>query len=233
MANPESIVFEKEKDLVSVIICNYQKWPFIKAEIESITKDQTYKKRELILIDDGSSDSAAILEYLKLPSKIPVTFLPLPRRVGAAYAQNIGYYLSKGEFIMNLDGDDIAKPAKIEKQINFMIENDLDACGTNYEVFKDGGYSKGSGDSWLIYGTHKIASSYLNGNHCICWGTVMFKSAILKTIIGGSVLMPGAEDFDICSRIVSSGLKFDNMKEKLYRYRASEKQRSRLYYGKA
>lgn len=229
----EKEVFDKEKDLVSVVITNFNKWPYVQEAIENIAICQTYWPRELIIVDDGSSNIVKIKEVLaKLEgNRTPILYVPLPRRVGTAMAQNIGYALAKGEFIMNQDGDDLPKDKKIETQIKFLKEKNLDACGTNYEVFDSETLSRtGSGGEWLKFNKDQIRASYTLGHHCICWGTVMFRSKILNKVIGCSNSSPGAEDFDMCKRISDAGFEFGNLNEELYLYRASKAQRSRLYY---
>lgn len=110
------------KDLVSVIIPNYNSEKFIAETIESVLA-QTYENFELLVIDDCSSDgSAAILEeYAKKDSRIRL--FRNERNRGAAYTRNVGLREARGKWIAFLDSDDVWLEEKLEKQVAFMQEN--------------------------------------------------------------------------------------------------------------
>jgi len=103
------------KPLVSIIIPNYNKAPYIRESIESAL-NQTYKNIEVIVVDDGSTDQSR--EIIKsFGKKIKAYFLP---HKNANVARNFGFKKSKGEYIQFLDSDDIILPEKIEKQVELL-----------------------------------------------------------------------------------------------------------------
>jgi len=101
--------------------------------------NQKYKNIEWIIIDDCSTDGS--YDYIK--SKIDgycfIKLLKTKENGGAAVARNLGIKEAKGRYIAFLDMDDMWKPAKIEKQVKFMNENDYAFTYSDYDVlFSDG-----------------------------------------------------------------------------------------------
>jgi len=118
--------------LVSIIIPLYNAEKFIKETIESAL-NQSYKNIEIIIIDDGSTDTSfTVAEKYKNEF---VTVIKQPNR-GASAARNHGLKLAKGDYIQFLDADDIIDINKIEYQINTLKSySDLHLIGCNWRYF--------------------------------------------------------------------------------------------------
>ena len=113
-------------DLVSIVIPCFNSESFIRDCIYSVLS-QTYNEIEVIVVDDGSTDST--LKILEEFSK-SITILKQENH-GAASARNRGIEQSRGRFVALLDSDDIWKPDKLEKQMNIMVNGNFDLvyCG--------------------------------------------------------------------------------------------------------
>lgn len=110
--------------LVSVLMPTYNCAKYIMASIESI-KRQTYHKWELIIVNDGSTDSTNnILEGLN-DDRIQV--VNNPNNLGISESRNIAIQNAKGKYFAWLDSDDIATSDRLEKQVSF-LENHDDYC---------------------------------------------------------------------------------------------------------
>lgn len=122
--------------LVSIITPLYNSEQFIAETIESIIS-QTYKKWELILIDDCSSDATLdiIKPYLKPYLNIQIVTNKVNR--GAAFCRNKGIDRAKGDYIAFLDADDLWLPEKLEKQLLFMQSEDLAVCFSSYDLIDE------------------------------------------------------------------------------------------------
>ncbi len=96
--------------LVSIIIPAYNSARYIRETVESAL-NQTWQNREIIVVDDGSTDdtSSAVSSY-------PVTLIRKANG-GASSARNVGLSAAKGDFIQWLDSDDLLAHDKIERQI--------------------------------------------------------------------------------------------------------------------
>lgn len=102
-------------DLVSVIIPAYNASAFLREAIESALA-QTYRKLEVIVVDDGSRDNtAAVVESLAV--RDPRVRLLRQPNAGVASARNLGLAVSRGGFIALLDADDLWHPEKLARQV--------------------------------------------------------------------------------------------------------------------
>ncbi len=115
-----------ENGLVSVIISAYNHENYIKETIESVI-NQTYKKIELLVVDDGSTDQTW-QKLLELRSKCESRFLRvvLERHTNVGICQTLNKLirLARGEYCYFLDSDDVSKKNAIEKEVMHFIENE-------------------------------------------------------------------------------------------------------------
>lgn len=119
------------KDLVSVIVPVYNIEKYIKNCIESILR-QTYMQIEVILVDDGSTDTSGKIcdEYAEKDDRIRVIH---KENEGVSSARNSGLLASEGEYISFVDGDDLLAINAVEVLMNDITEdNSLVYSGTSY-----------------------------------------------------------------------------------------------------
>jgi glycosyltransferase involved in cell wall biosynthesis len=107
------------KPLVSILIPAYKAEETIAAAIDSAMV-QTWSRKEIIVVDDGSPDrTAKIVESFGTKIK----FISCPNQ-GAAAARNEAFRLSSGDYIQWLDADDILRADKIERQLALVKSSD-------------------------------------------------------------------------------------------------------------
>lgn len=110
---------------------------YIKQAIESV-KEQTYKNWELLIIDDCSTDNTRkIIEDNIKDIKEKVVYIKSDKKLKVANARNKLIEKSKGQYIAFLDSDDIWKNDKLEKQIQYMEQNDYGFTYTSYIYLKN------------------------------------------------------------------------------------------------
>ena len=108
-----------KKPLVSVIIPAYNSASYIEEALNSIF-DQTFKDFEVIVVDDGSTDTTKrILE--KYGERIRYYY---QKNGGPASARNHGIREAHGQYIAFLDADDLWLPTKLEKQLALFQRNE-------------------------------------------------------------------------------------------------------------
>lgn len=103
----------EKNPLVTIIIPFYNAEAFLKATVDSAV-NQTWANKEIILVDDGSTDKSnqLIRNYVSNNAQ-----LIRQQNRGASAARNYGLSIAKGDLIQFLDSDDILAPGKIEKQV--------------------------------------------------------------------------------------------------------------------
>lgn len=115
--------------LVTIIIPCYNGERYVGEAIESALA-QTYPHKEVIVIDDGSTDGS--LEVIKSFGD-RIRWESGPNRGGSA-ARNRGLKLARGELIQFLDADDLLHPQKLERQVPLAVEHPASIVYCDYVV---------------------------------------------------------------------------------------------------
>jgi glycosyltransferase involved in cell wall biosynthesis len=102
--------------LVSILIPAYNAQATIADTIASARR-QTWARKEIILVDDGSTDQTP-----SIVRGFPTDFMTVftQKNLGAAAARNQALAMSKGDYIQWLDADDLLAPDKIEAQLKLV-----------------------------------------------------------------------------------------------------------------
>ena len=202
----------ENQPLVSVIMPSYNAERYIAESIESVLH-QTYRNWELIITDDCSSDRTPEIVHSYCQQDQRISFVVAEQHSGIAQTRNQSIARAKGRFIAFLDNDDIWVPEKLDKQVQFMVENNYAFVYSAYELMNEDGTPKGK--------TIKTAGvidydKYLK-NTIIGSGTIMLDTA--KT---GSLQMPDnatSDDMALWCKILKDGHQAHPMKETLMKYR--------------
>lgn len=123
--------------LISVIVPIYNTEKYLRECVESILK-QSYKNIEIILVDDGSTDSSSQIcdDYASQDSRIKVIHQP---NGGLGKAYNNGFSAATGEYIGIVESDDFIEPDMYEKLLVPAQNYDVDIVKCdfyNYNSFK-------------------------------------------------------------------------------------------------
>jgi len=99
--------------LVSILIPAYNSEQWIADTIKSALA-QTWPRKEIIVVDDGSRDRTAEVARRFASKEVLVV---TKENHGASAARNHAFQLSQGDYIQWLDADDLLAPDKIERQL--------------------------------------------------------------------------------------------------------------------
>lgn len=112
--------------MISVIVPVYNVEKYLKKCINSII-NQSFKKIEIILINDGSTDKSGVIcdKLAKQDLRIKVIH---QENAGVSVARNVGIELAQGEYICFVDSDDYLPYNAIEVLYNQITENNVDLC---------------------------------------------------------------------------------------------------------
>lgn len=205
--------------LVSIIMPCYNAERYVAQSIESVLA-QTYRNWELLITDDGSTDKSVevVSKYCTKDDRINI--LVPDEHQGIARTRNMSIARARGKFVAFLDNDDLWKPEKLEKQINFMLENKVGFSYTSYELIDQDGITKNK-----VIHTQGIVdyNKYLR-NTIIGCGTVMINRDIV-----GHFSMPindTSDDMAAWLSILRKGFKAYPLDEVLQQYRVTGKSAS-------
>lgn len=160
-----------DKKLVSIIIpChNAEKW--IGSAIKSAI-DQTWRPIEVIVVDDGSTDSS--LSVCAMFAANPNFRIITQKQLGAAAARNTGIRESKGSWIQFLDADDLLDPDKIKLQMEIaLMDSNQYLYSSSWGRFSDNSKNWSPDQSELCVGNldsiewiiHKYATNSMMALH--------------------------------------------------------------------
>ena len=119
-------------EMVSVIIPNYNNEIFLKDVISKILGN-TYNNIEIIIVDDKSTDDSINIINENITDRIKL--YENKENSGTYYARNKGILMSKGGYILIVDGDDYIDPTYIEDMVNGLknCDNNMWGYGKHFE----------------------------------------------------------------------------------------------------
>lgn len=104
---------------VSVVMSTYNAATHVGEAIESIL-GQTLGSWEFIIVDDGSTDSTSDIVSNYEDSRVR---LEQRSHCGRAQALNRAISLARGDYIANIDADDLSLPERLEQELRFLEEH--------------------------------------------------------------------------------------------------------------
>lgn len=185
---------EDVKKYVSVIIPTYNRATTIKRAVESVLK-QTYKLLEVIIIDDNSSDNTE--EIIKKIDDERIRYIKLEKNRGANFARNIGVELAKYEIIAFQDSDDEWHEDKLEIQMKYMQNEEIDFVATSYNQFINEKFK-------MVVPSIKIKDKYLERilkSNFIGTGTLVIKKEIILNE-KFNIELPRLQDYELAIRLI-------------------------------
>jgi glycosyltransferase involved in cell wall biosynthesis len=171
----------------------YNSARFLRESINSVL-DQTFRDFELIAVDDGSTDrSWEILQSFESDGRVR----PIRRKAnqGAATARNDGIAGSDSDYIAFLDSDDLARPRRLEVQVQAMERRRrFDILFSRADVLSEGTRMRASLERLVP----EEAPSLLLFRNCIVQSSVMMRRSCWQPF--RSEFAP-AEDYDLWARV--------------------------------
>lgn len=175
--------------LISVIIPVYNVEEYLRECIDSVLS-QTYENYEIILVNDGSTDSSGKIcdEYAEKCDKITVIH---KENSGPSKTRNMGLVVAKGEYIYFLDSDDYIKPEAFERLVSVIEKQNSDFVFFDAKSFEDENKSFNTRQGYLRKNDYKTDAGYsvlteLSKNkdfHCAIYLLLIRKSFLLKNDI--------------------------------------------------
>lgn len=199
--------------LVSVVIPCWNAAGLVGEAIESALA-QTWPNVEIVVVDDGSTDSS--LDVIKSYGD-RVRCETGPNRGGSA-ARNRGLELARGDLIQFLDADDILYPGRLEKMAEAAV-----AAGPDAFTYADWDYDDPAGRRRRLPGPY-------DGSDPFCWllrnnlqtSSPLHWAHTLHAVGGFDESLPRSQEFDLHLRLAQKGVQFRHVPESLHLVRFVE-----------
>lgn len=201
---------------VSIIMGIYNCSSTLDEAIESILC-QTYPNWQMIMCDDSSTDNTYEIAE-KYVNKYPDKFILInnEKNMGLNYTLNHCLKYADGEYIARMDGDDLSKPDRFEKEVSFLLSNpEYSIVSAQMEYFDEKGvFGKSSMKE-------KPEKSDLVKGTPFCHAPCMVKREAYEIVKGYSVddKLLRAEDYELWVKMYSEGIIGYNLPDVLYSMR--------------
>ena len=180
--------------LVSVIIPCYNQAHFLHEAIESVLA-QTYSNREIIVVNDGSTDSTA-----EVAGRYSAVRHIYQENAGPSAARNTGLKQTSGEYLVFLDADDRLLPEALEMGVDCLRQHPECAFASGFcRLIVADGSLLGKPEQLCIARDHYL--EFLRRNYIWCPSSVIYRRSVLETVKGFNTSLGRAEDYDLFLRI--------------------------------
>lgn len=216
------------KPMISVImgIYNEQNQSQVMKAVESVL-DQTYGEFEFIICDDGSEKRFYnwLEHYCRKDTRIRL--LRKEQNGGLAAALNACLAEANGDYIARMDADDLSKPDRFERQLDFLIphpEYALLGCGAEL-IDEEGIWGRRIPTETPQKRDFLWSSPFIHP-------TIMIRKAVLEELGGyeTEAYAERTEDYDLFMRLYASGYQGYNLQECLFQYREDRKAYTKRKY---
>jgi glycosyltransferase involved in cell wall biosynthesis len=218
---------------VSIIMATYNRERFIFETLKSI-QGQVFVNWECIIVDDGGTDNTRgiIDSILQEDSRFNYVKRPDGFLKGLPGCRNYGLDLAKGEYIVFFDDDDIPHPQNLELCVLELSDPNISFCRYIREVFVgDFNYTFDYSKTYTSFYIDKkdidrMLKNELQFNSCaVMWRTKCFeKMKYVETLMY-------AEEWELYSRIVSSGIRGISIDKCLFYGRKHLESNTGEFYG--
>ncbi len=204
--------------MVSVIMSTYREPVYyVKQAVDSIL-NQTLKEIEFVIIIDEPSNKE-LIEYVREQQQKDnrIVLLINENNCGLVESLNRGIERASGKYIARMDADDISETDRLEVQLKYLIDNDLDLVGCNViNINEEGIIIDEKGTNYPT--TDKVIKKYLKMDNAIPHSTWFAKSAVFEQ--GNRYHnFEACEDYEFLTRIALDEKKLGNIKVPKLRYR--------------
>ena len=206
MSNPE----------ITVVMSVYNAELYLDDSITSIL-EQTYRNFEFIIINDGSTDHSLsiIKKYMHLDDRI---VLISRENKGLIVSLNDGLKLAKGKYVARMDADDVSLKNRFKEQIEFMVKDNIDICGSSVQLFNDEGDIK----IWRYPVLDQDIKFTLLFTCSFAHPSVMIRKKVFKNLKYKNYI--NSEDYKLWTDAALSAFKMGGIDKVLLNYRCHEEQ---------
>ena len=209
----------KEQKLISVVIPVYNVEKYIRESLDSII-NQTYKNLQIILIDDGSTDSSGSIcdEYAASDDRITVIH---QKNAGAGAAKNTGLDLIQGEYFSIIDSDDYIELNMYEKMVCYMENYRVDVVQC---LFRNVFVNRKVYRNYIVKSKpiRKVSRNKFLKEYLYDWKYAIFANKVFKTSLLKDIRFPEGRKIDdefFTYKLICNSEHIVNTQDVFYNYR--------------
>ena len=183
--------------------------------LKSLEK-QTYKDFKTLIVLDGCWENTE--NRIKNEIKIQYNIISKNIKDGLSSAKNYGLSNIDTDLVCFLDADDLYVENKLEKQIDYFINNNVDFLGThslNRNLESNNFFDSCFGINQYI--EHDEIKNVIFLENVLTHGSMMIKKKVLDNLNGYNNIKR-MEDWDLWKRAINEGYLFKQLPERLYVY---------------
>lgn len=211
---------------LTILICVHSTSNFndelLNKSIQSLV-NQTYKNFKTVIVLDQCWDKTK--EMISSSNyDLDLNVLTKEKKQGLSYAKNYGLYHIDTEWVGFLDADDLYLPNKLEEQVKYIENNNVDFLGTK-SWYINGKNEDVLYTNWYLnnietpnYETHDEIKNEIFNSNVLTHGSMLVRKECINKLNGYQDVR-GMEDWDLWKRGVSNNFVFHQLQDKLYIYR--------------
>lgn len=179
--------------------------------------NQTYKDLEFLIVLD-SPENVELDKFLQETANKDsrIVIIKNERNIGLARSLNRAFTQSSGEYIARMDSDDISKPERLEKELQYLKTKKMDIVGCICDKIDQ------SGNKW---GTIDCVSEFpdkirelMTIQNVLVHPTVLMKANVMREL-NGYRSFETCQDYDLWLRAISHGYSIGILNENLFQFR--------------
>lgn len=213
----DNISGKKANSMVSVIIPAYNVEKYIEKCLTSIL-EQSYKNIEIIVVDDGSTDKTR--EYIEKNSQLDNRIKIINQtNAGVSAARNSGIKISRGEFLVFVDGDDYLAPDYVEYMLSLIKHTGSDFC-LSKSCYTKSGEAQVEKESIEKLKPEDATALLLSPNVIVgCWNKIFKRSLIVDNNVWFSTTLFYGEGLTFITTLAQISKTVGVGNRKVYYYR--------------
>ena len=196
MTSQAIVEYKQKEPLVTIVAPSYNHEKFIEESLQSVA-NQTYKNKELIIIDDNSSDNTvSVIENILKQEKFKksftnIIFIKHIENKGAHNTINEGLKKANGQYLTVINTDDMYEPNRLNIMISQLKKNNalfafsktrvIDSFG-NFKIDSTTQFFESAEDRIDIAGN--ITHALINMNIAISTGNMIFEKCVFNYLGG-------------------------------------------------
>ena len=208
----EQSLTEKSAPRVSIVIPVYNREKYLGIAVDSVLR-QTYQDWELIISDDGSIDGTLDIARQFALEDDRIRVLTAEHK-GEAYTLIAGFEAAQGEFVCQLDSDDLLEPPALELTVKALDEHpDWGMVYTDYrDIDEQGQLGRVGWRCSIPYSSQAILTAFMTFHFRL------IRKSIYQQVGGHDPSFDMIEDYELCLRL-SEVTEIGKVHEFLYQYR--------------